>query len=66
MAQFVLQIDGTTPPKYILSVDRDSTGAITDYHSTSVITSAWKGTETEATALSTELAGFIGTTPIRK
>lgn len=66
MAQYVLQINGTTPPKYVLEVERDSTGAITGYTTTTTITMAWSGNENDAIALSTELAGFVGTTPIRK
>jgi len=66
MPQFVLQIDGATPPKYILAVTRDTAGAITNYTTTTAITAAWHGTETEAIALSTELTGFVGTTPVRK
>ena len=66
MAQYVLQLNGTTPPKYILAVQRDSTGAITGYTTTTSISSAWNGSETSAIALSTELSGFVGTTPIRK
>ncbi len=66
MAQFILQTNGSTPPLYILAVTRDSSGAITGYTTTSTITAAWSGTETQAIALSTELSDFVGTTPIRK
>ena len=66
MTQYILQVNGATPPKYIETVTRNTSGAITGYTTTTVITAAWSGTETEAIALSTELSGFIGTTPVRK
>jgi len=64
--QYVLQINGATPPSYILEVTRNSENAITGYTETDSIDEAWSGTETEATSLSAELSGFVGTTPIRK
>ena len=64
--QYVLQVQGATPPSYILAVTRNSQNEITGYTETDSIEEAWSGTETEATSLSTELSGFVGTTPIRK
>lgn len=66
MEKYILQIDGVTPPEYILEVQRNSQGAITGYTQTDAADLAWFGSETEAIALSTELSGFVGTTPIRK
>lgn len=66
MNNFILQVIGATPPKYILEVTRNSQGAITGFTETFDSGIAWVGSETEAISLSVELSGFVGTHPVKK